>query len=224
MNSTSETNATGNGADFDPRAAAAELDQATAHARRAFAPVTPSLLLYRAALLLIVGGGFWLSVRGQRPYTGPTAATGAVMGPVTAVLVIINIIWTAVLIRRAGTGVDGPAQRRWRAGLAVMLVTWIIAIGALAPDFHKEVTFPVWGLYPASGPMLIAGGVALITAVVLRNGRLIATCLAITAVSAAAGFAGPVGEWLVMGAGLCGVMLAAAAYLAWSQRRTTIQR
>jgi hypothetical protein len=58
------------GGDFDPRQAAALLDQATRQARRQFTPLTPLLFTFRAVALLVVFGGFWLSVRGQHPYTG----------------------------------------------------------------------------------------------------------------------------------------------------------
>src|SRR5450432_2579435 len=64
----------GDGGSFDPRQAAALLDQTTAQARRKLAPSPPWLLAARAAAVLAALGAIWLSVRGQHPYQGPTGA------------------------------------------------------------------------------------------------------------------------------------------------------
>ena len=85
--------ATTQGGGFDPRQAAALLDQATAQARRAFTPLTPLLLIFRALVALVVFGGCWLSVRGQHPYTGRLSGWAIA---VAVVLVVINIGWTAL--------------------------------------------------------------------------------------------------------------------------------
>ena len=74
MNHTPDTTAAGNGGNFDPQQAAALLDQTTQQARRQLEPSPPWLLVIRAVLVLAVCGAVWLSVRGQHPYTGPTAA------------------------------------------------------------------------------------------------------------------------------------------------------
>jgi thiazole synthase ThiGH ThiG subunit len=39
-------------------------------------------------------------------------------------------------------------------------------------------------------------------------------------VAVAAGFGGPAGAWLIMGIGLCAVMLGTAVLTAWQQRRS----
>lgn len=212
-----------NSGDFDPRRAADLLDQATRQARRTFTPFTPGLLIFRAILLLVVFGGIWLSVRGQHPYSVPTGSGAGIVLLVTLVLVIINIGWSAAQIGRASTGISGPAQRKWRIWLGVMLVAWIAAYAALAPGFHAEVTHPVWGLYPASGPPLIIGLVGAVTAAALRDWRIAGFCLTLAAVAAAAGFGGPTDEWLIMAIGLCAVMLGTAALTAWGQRRRVIR-
>ena len=223
MSHTSGTVTAGHDGDFNPRQAADLLDQATVQARRTFTPFTPALLAFRAVLVLVVFGGCWLSVRHQRPYSGPTGSGAGIVLLVAIVLVIINIGWSAALIGRAGTGVSGPAQRKWRVWLGVMLVAWIAAYAALAPGFHAEVTHPVWGLYPASGPLLIIGLVGAVTAAALRDWRIAGVCLAFAAVAAAAGFGGPADEWLIMAIGLCAVMLGAAALTAWAQHRGVVR-
>ena len=73
MNPTPDTTA-GNGGNFDPREAAALLDQTRRQARRQFAPAQPWLLAIRAVLVLAALGAVWLTVRGQHPYTGPSGS------------------------------------------------------------------------------------------------------------------------------------------------------
>src|SRR5436853_3965201 len=77
MNGTGNTNETataGGGGGFDPQEAAALLEQTTQQARRQFEPYPPWLLVIRAVMVLAACGAVWLSVRGQHPYKGPTAA------------------------------------------------------------------------------------------------------------------------------------------------------
>ena len=204
---------------FDPGQAAALLDQATRQARRAFTPLTPLLFIFRAVVVLVVFGGCWLSVRGQHPYTGHISGWAVA---VAVVLVAVSIGWTAWVIGRAGTGVTGPAQRKWQAWTGIMTVAWIIGYGAAAPLYRAGVSHPVWGLYPASAPLLIIGLVGAAVASAFRYWPLAVTCVAIVVAAAAAGFAGPAGSWLITGVGLCAVYLGLAAFTAWRQHRSTV--
>jgi hypothetical protein len=220
MNRTPGTITPGNGGDFDPRQAAALLDQATQHARRTFTPGTPALFAFRAVLALVVGVGFWLSARGQDPYTGPT---GPAL-PVAFALVAINFGWSAWALRRAGAGVSGPAQRKTQVGIGVMLAAWVVAYAAMAPLYHAGASSPVWGLYPASAPLLIVGPAGAVIAVaLLRDWPGAGTCLAIAILGVAAGFGGPAGAWLIMGIGLCAVCLGYAALTAWRRHRSVVR-
>lgn len=219
MNPTPGTATAGNGDDFDPRQAAVLLDQVTQQARRTFTPGTPTLWVFRAALVLVVFGGFWLSVRGQDPYSGPT---GAVL-PVAFALVAVNIGWTAWALRRAGAGVSGPAERKRQTWIGAMVVVMVAAYTFTWPLFHTEASYPVWGLYQASAPMLVVGLVGAVTAAVRRDGRAAGILLLIAVVAAAAGFGGPVGAWLIMGIGLCAVCLGTAATTARQQRRSVVR-
>ncbi|HEV3290388.1 MAG TPA: hypothetical protein VG123_15470, partial [Streptosporangiaceae bacterium] len=124
---------TAQGGGFDPRQAAALLDQATQQARRTFTPLTPLLFTFRAVVALVVFGGCWLSVRGQHPYAGHIS--GSVIA-IAIVLVAVNIGWTAWAIGRAGTGVSGPAQRKGLAWTGILAAAWIIGYGAAAPLYH----------------------------------------------------------------------------------------
>jgi hypothetical protein len=208
------------GEGFDPRQAAALLDQATAQARRTFTPLTPLLWTVRAVVALVVFGGCWLSVRGQHPYTGHLSGVAVA---VALVLVPVNIGFTAVVVGRAGAGVSGPAQRKWQAWLAVMAGVWLMAYAFTSPLYHAGASHPVWGLYPASTPLLIGGLGALVAAAACRYWLVAGAALAIAVVAAAAGFGGPAGSWLILGAGLCAVCLGTAAFTAWRQRRSMVR-
>lgn len=205
---------------LDPRAAARLLDQVTQQARQRFTTGSPLLWAFRALVVLVAFGSIWLSVRGQHPYTG---TPGGWALAVTFTLVAINIGWSAIAIRRAGAGISGPAERRKRAWLAGMLIVWIVAYAVTAPLYHAGPTYPAWGLYPASAPLMIIGIIGAITAPVRRDWPIAGVCAALAIVGAAAGFGGPAGAWLIMGIGLCAAMLAAAAYVSWQQRRSVIR-
>jgi hypothetical protein len=219
MNPAPGTAAAGNGGRFDPRQAAALLDQTTWQAGRSFASGLPLLWMYRAVVALVAFGGFWLSVRGhQNPYSGPSG--WAV--PVAGVLVAINIVWSTVAIRRAGAGVSGPAQRKKQAWLGVMLVAWIAAYAFTVPLYHGA-AHQVWGLYPASAPLMFIGLLGAVTAAARKDRLMAVTTSAIAVMAAVAGFGGPAGAWLIMGIGLSATMLSAAAFSAWQQTRRMVR-
>ena len=220
MNHTPDATTAGNGGSFEPQQAAALLDQATQQARRTFASGPPLLWIFRAVLVLVVFGSIWLSVRGrQDPYSAPSGWVFAVV----FVLVAINAGWSAVAIKRAGAGVSGPAQRAKRFWLGVMLVAWIAVYAFTTPLYHAAASYPVWGLYPASAPLLIIGLLAAATAAARHDWPMAGTSLAVAIVAAAAGFGGPAGAWLIMGIGLCAAMLGAAAFTVWQQRRSVVR-
>jgi hypothetical protein len=220
MNAASDTTTTpDNGGDFDPRQAADLLDQATQQARRTFTSLNPLLWVFRAVVALVAFGGFWLSVRSQDPYSGPTGTALAV----AFTLVAVNIVWSTVAIKRASAGVSGPAERAKRAWFGIMLVVWVAAYAATAPLYHAGPSHPVWGLYPASAPLMIIGLVGAATATACRYWSMAGTSLAIAVVAAVAGFGGPAGSWLIMGVGLCAAMLGTAAFTVCQQRRSVVR-
>lgn len=214
------TSGTGDDGRLDPREAAALLDQATRRARRGFASGRPLLYVYRAVVFLVAFGGFWLSLRRQNPYTG---VPGGWALTVTFVLVAINIGWSAVLVKRSGTGVSGPAQRARRAWLGLMLTAWIVAYAVTAPLYHGGASHPGWGLYPASAPLMIIGLVGAVTAAARRDWPMAVICGALAAVAVLAGFGGPAGAWLIMGIGGSIAMLGAAVFAARRERRSVVR-
>ncbi len=219
MNRSSDTTAAGNGGNFDPQQAAALLDQVTVQARRKFSPGPPLLWVYRAAFVLVVFGGYWWSVRGHDPYSAPPGGLVALI----FVLVAINIGWSTWALKRAGAGVRGPAQRKRQAWIGVMLVAWVVAYAVTLPLYHAGASHPVWGLYPASAPLMIVGLVAAATSAVRKDWLTAGITLAIAIIAAVAGFGGPAGAWLIMGIGLCAVCLATAAFKVWQQRRSVVR-
>lgn len=218
MKSTSGTTAAENSGEFDPRQAAELLEQVTRQARRTFATSAPALWVFRAVLVLVAFGGFWLSVRDRHPYSGPTG----VALPVAFALVAINVAWSAWRIKRAATGVSGPAQRVWQVWTGVMAAVLVAAMVFTAP-LYDSAGHSVWGLYQANVPLLIVGLVGAVTAASLRYWPIAGTLFAIAVVAAIAGFGGPAGAWLIMGIGLGAVCLGTAAFKARQQRRGVVQ-
>lgn len=217
MNHTPDT--TTAGGNFDPQQAAALLDQTTQQARRQLEPSPPWLLAIRAAMVLATCVAVWLSVRGQHPYRHPTAA----VIPVLVTFVIVNFAATVAVRMRATTGVTGRTRLR-PPEIAIMTVAWVgafVILGVLAGAGVSGVT--VYGVYAATMPLIVAGlawaGINAAKASWLSFG----VGLAVAAVGAVGLFAGPVGVWLVIGIGLCAVLLGAAVAITWRQRRNPVR-
>lgn len=198
----------GDGGAFDPQQAAALLDQTTRQARRKLAPSPPWLLAARAVAVLATCGAVWLSVRGQHPYHGPTAA----VIPVLVAFIVLNFAATVAVRERAMTGVRGPSRLRPAEITALVLAfaVTVVFMAAAGASFAR---------YPTT--VLIVPGLAWAAIMATRAGwRGSATGLAVAVVGVAGAFAGPAGSWAVAGAGLCAVLLGRAVAIAWRQRRT----
>ena len=220
MNHTPDAATANNGGSFDPRQAAAMLDQTTQQARRQLEPAQPWLLAIRAVLALAACGAVWLSVRGQHPYTGPNPA---VIPAVVGTFVIINFAATLTVAKRATAGVTGRSRLR-PAEIAVLAAVWIgvfVILGVLAGAGVSRAV--VYGVYPATVPLIAAGLVWAAIMAMRANWRAAGTGLAVAAVGAVGVFAGPAGAWLVMGTGLCAVLLGSAAVIVWQQRRSVVR-
>ena len=219
MNHTPDTAAVGNGGNFDPQQAAALLDQTTQQTRRQLEPAPPWLLVIRAVMVLAACGAVWLSVRGQHPYKGPTAA----VLPVLFAFVVLNFGATVAVAKRATAGVSGRSRLR-RAEIAVLAVAWIgvfVVMGALAGAGVSRAI--IYGLYPATVPLIVAGLAWAGIMAARASWRSCGTGLAVAAVGVVGLFAGPAGAWLIMGIGLCVAMLGSAAAIVWQQRRGVVR-
>jgi hypothetical protein len=211
MNHTPDSATTaGDGGTFDPQQAAALLGQTTQQARRKLEPSPPWLLATRAVAVLAVCGAVWLNVRGQHPYHGPTAA----VIPVLVAFIVLNFAATVGVRERAMTGVRGRTRMR-PAEITIMVVAWAsvpLLIWALAAAGATLAQYPT--------TVLIVPGLAWAAVMASRAGwRGSGTGLGVAAVGAAGLLGGPAGAWLIMGIGLCAVLLGKAAAVAWRQHR-----
>ena len=209
MNHTSDPTAAGNGGTFGPEQAAALLDQTTQQARRKFQPSPPWLLVTRAVMVLAALGAIWLSVRGQNPYRGPTAADI----PVLVAFIVVNFAATVAVRRRATTGLSG--RSRFSQGeitvLVLALAAAVVAMVGLGAAGVKFATYPT--------SVLVIPGLAWAVLMAARaNWRGLAIGLAIVVIGIVGAFAGPAGAWAVAAVGLCVMLLGSAAAIAWRQR------
>jgi hypothetical protein len=209
VNHTSDTAAGGNGGTFGPEQAAALLDQTTQQARHKFQPSPPWLLVTRAVLVLAALGAIWLSVRGQHPYRGPTAADI----PVLIAFIVVNFTATVAVRRHATAGVSG--RSRFSQGeIIVLVLAFAATVMAMVGLAAAGVSFAT---YPTS--VLVIPGLAwTVLTAVRENWRGLATGLAIVVIGIVGAFAGPAGAWAVAAVGLCVVLLGNAAAIAWRQR------
>jgi len=209
MNHAPDAAAPGNGGAFDPQEAAALLDQTARQARRQLQPSPPWLLATRAVMVLAALGAIWLSVRGQHPYRGPTAADI----PVLVAFIVVNFALTVGVRHRAMAGVQGRS-RFTQPEIAVMVVAWIVTIVAILVLAAAGVSY---SHYPTT--LLIMPGLAWAAVSGARAGwRRSATGLAVAAVGVAGLFAGSAGAWLVAAVGLCAIFIVRAAINARQRR------
>ena len=214
MNHASDTTAAGNGGTFDPRQAATLLDQTTRQARRQFQPSPPWLLATRAVLVLAALGAIWLSVRGQHPYRGPTAADI----PVLVGFIVVNFAATVAVRKRAIAGVSG--RSRFTEGeIAVLVASFVVTVVAMVGLGAAGVSF---AYYPTS-VMVIPGLAWAILAAARSNWREFATGLALIVLGVVGAFAGSAGSWAVAAVGLCAILLGNAAVIIWQQRRSVVR-
>jgi uncharacterized membrane protein YhaH (DUF805 family) len=219
MNHTPGTTAAGNGGDFDPRQAAALLDQTTQQARRRLEPAQPWLLAIRAAGVLAVLGACWLNVRGQHPYKGPTAT----VLPFVFAFVVINFAATVTVRRRATAGVSGKS-RLHPAEITVLALAWLAVFPLIGAMVHAGVSnADVYSLIPLTVPLIIAGLTWAGIEAARGGWREFGTGLGVAVTGAVALSAGPAAAWAVAGVGLCLTLLGSAAAIIWRQRRSVVR-
>ena len=208
MSHTSGTAAADNGGTFGPEQAAALLDQTTQRARRKLQPSPPWLLATRAVMVLAALGVIWLSVRGQHPYKGPTAADI----PVLIGFIVVNFAATVAVRAHAVAGVSG--RTRFSQGeIAVLVASFavtVVAMAVLAADGVGLATYPT--------SVLVIPGLAWAALMAARRNRLeVAIGIAIVVMGILGAFAGPAGAWAVAAVGLCAVLLGNAVAVARHQ-------
>jgi hypothetical protein len=210
MNPTPDTTA-GNGGSFDPREAAALLDQTRRQARRQFEPAQPWLLVIRAVLVLAALGAVWLSVRGQHPYKGPGGSALLIV----VAFVVINFTATVAVRRRATAGVSGKS-RFSPAEITVMVVAWIapyVVLAALGDGGNSH------SGYLLTVPLIVVGLTFAALMAVRSDWLSCGTGLAVAVTGAVGASAGQAGAWAVTGIGLCLTLLGSAAVITWQLHR-----
>jgi hypothetical protein len=212
---TSQTAAADNGGDLNLQDAAALVEQTKRRARRQFDANTPLVYVIAAVVVLGVYGMIWLSVRGQHPYKGPTAWDALVVYPLLAVMITVF----ALVAKRAYAGVIGRSQRQRRAEAIALVVVWVAVYVFQGALYAAGVSHAIaYGLYPAVGPLIIAGAAMAGIATAREDWLRLGIMLAVVAVGAIGAFGGPVGVWAVAGLGLFAVLLGAAVATAWRNR------
>jgi len=201
--------------ELDPREAARLLERTNREAKRKFDVSSPLLSLLGAAVVLVAFGAVWLSVRGQHPYTGPTAAGLLVMYG-------ILICWIGVVVRfrrRATAGLSGRSVRQEWANAAVVVVA-LVAVsvfqGVLKHDGVSHAI--VYGIYPPTAQLIVLGTAGAAIQAAREDWPGFGVAIAVMLVAAGSAFAGPRGVWLSDGIGCCVAVLGYAAVQAWARR------
>jgi hypothetical protein len=200
--------------ELDPIEAAALLEQATQKAQRGFDPRPPLLLLAGAPFFLVAFGAVWWSVRHQHPYAGPAGWSLAVLYPI---IICWALAWTAVY-SNAMAGVGGRSSRLRRAEGLAFATVWIAVYVFQEALHHAGASHAiVYGIYPATAPMIFVGGAFITNAAARVDWSLMRVGVALVVFESGAAYAGPVDVWLVSGIGLC-VLLVSLAAVRFGQR------
>ena len=170
------------------------------------------LLSLVAAVVVLVGFGIvWLSVRGQHPYTGPTAASLVVL----YALIAIRIGTVISAQSRAGAGVSGRSVRLRRAegaAAAAALLAVYVLMAALVNQGNRHPAF--YWVYGVAATLIALGAVWAGRSAVREDWQDLAISVAVMLIAAGSALAGPRGMWLSDGIGCCVVLLADAGALA----------
>jgi hypothetical protein len=218
MNGTSdmgEAQTYGDEGGLDPREAALLLARTQQQAQRELDFHSPWLSLIAAAAVLVGFGAVWLSVRGQHPYTGPTAVALVVL----YALVAIRIATVIYAHSHASAGVSGRSvqlRRAEGAAMAAALVAVYVLMAALVHDGAGHASF--YWVYGVTATLIVLGACWAARSAVRENWRDFGISTAVMLVAAGGALAGPRGMWLSDGIGLCVVLLVDAVVQAWLLR------
>jgi hypothetical protein len=218
MNGTSDIDQTETHEDegeLDPRGAASLLVQTSRQARRGLDFRSARLSLFAAAVVLVGFGAVWLSVRGQHPYKGPTAAALWIL----LAVIVVRFVTVVAAAHRARVGVTGRSVRRLRAeGVAagVALVAVYVFAGAM---LHYGLSHAfVYGVYDVTATVIVLGAFWAARSAAREDWLGLGVSIAILLVAALSAFAGPRGLWLSDGVGFFVVLLVYSAAQAWLLR------
>jgi hypothetical protein len=145
---------------MDAQDAAVIMQQARERAGRELRVRRPVLFVTWGLVLLVGYGAMWLSVRGQRPYTGPAWET-LLLG---FLLVLAAAVVTAQVVDWAASGVGGRSELQ-RGIFVLALISGFAALQIeKSAMVHAGASKPVAGMLGAAAPVLAAGMVFVATA------------------------------------------------------------
>ena len=199
---------------MDLQQASAIMQQTRDRARRALVVRRPILLAVWGAAWIVSDGVIWLSVRGQRPYNGPTPAALATLTMVIAAATVFAVIY----IGRAGSGVGGLSVLQRRILLLSYLGGYVALFTLEAAIDHAGASRAVLAVYGAAAPILLVALIVAAGAAVFLDWSLLSLGLWLLAVAAGSGFAGPVTVWAVSALAGGGALLVMAVIgLRWNR-------
>ena len=190
-------------------------------AQRQFALSSPALSALGAAVVLLALGAVWLSVRGQHPYTGPTAAGLLVMYGILACWIVVVVSFR----RRAMAGLTGRSvgqERAYGAAIVTALVGVSVYQGVLKSDGVSLAV--VYGTYPLTAQLIVLGGIGAAIAAAREEWPGFGVAIAVALVATGSAFAGPRGVWLSDAIGCAVVVLGHAGAQAWLRARHEARR
>jgi hypothetical protein len=199
---------------MDLQQASALMHETGDRARRALVVRRPVLLAVWGAAWLVSDGVIWLSVRGQRPYNGPTPAALLTQTMVIAAAAVFTVIY----VGRAGSGVGGLSVLQRRILLSSYLGGYVALFLLEAAIDHAGASRAVLGVYGAAAPILLVALIIAASGAVFADWSLLGLGLWLLAVAAGSGFAGPVTVWAVSAlAGGGAVLVMAVTGLRWNR-------
>jgi hypothetical protein len=191
----------------DVQRAAAILQDAREQARHQLTFRYPVLYVTWGLMYLLGYGSLWLSVRGQRPYQGPTPMALLALTIIVAAAMTVTVI----LVGRAVSGIGGSSARQRRV-YALSSVAGFAGLFTLEAALdHAGASRAVLGVYGAAAPILLIGLIYAASSAIALDWTLFGLGVWLVAVAAGSGFAGPVTVWAVDALAVSAAFLSAAA-------------
>lgn len=133
----------------------------------------------------------WLSVRGQRPYQGPTPTALLALTVIVAAALAI----TVVLVGRAASGVGGSSARQRRVSVLASILGFAGLFTLEAGLAHAGASRSVLAVYGAAAPLLLTGVIIALGAAAAQDWTVFGLGRWLIAVAAGGSFARPVAVW-----------------------------
>jgi hypothetical protein len=176
---------------LDVQHASAILQEARERAEGQLRVRTPVLYLTWGLAWLIADGVIWLSVRGQRPYAGPTPIALLTLTLVVAAAAVVAV----VIMGRAGSGVGGVSAIQLRLYLLSFVLGFAAVLTLEAALAHAGASRLVLGVYGANAPILMAALLYVASAAIRMSWPVFCLGSWLVIVAAGSGFAGAVNVW-----------------------------